>query len=83
MEIRKVVQAYQLDKSGECPTLSQLKKEGYLDRAGTSTDPWGGNYTIKCDDNEIFVSSAGKDKKRGTDDDIQVPSSAADNDGEE
>lgn len=81
LEIRKVVQAYQLDKPGECPTPGQLKKEGYLDRAGTSNDPWGGAYTIKCDDNEIYVSSAGKDKKRGTPDDIQVP--AAGNDEEE
>jgi general secretion pathway protein G len=77
LEIRKVVQAYQLDKGSECPTMGQLKKEGYLDRAGSSSDPWGGSYTIKCDDNEIWVASAGKDKKRGTEDDIQVPAGGA------
>jgi general secretion pathway protein G len=78
LEIRKVVQAYQLDKGNECPTPGQLKKEGYLDRAGTSNDPWGSPYAIKCEENEIYVSSAGKDKKRGTQDDIQVPAAGQD-----
>jgi general secretion pathway protein G len=72
-EIRRMVQTFQIDKGGECPTLSQLRKEGLMDKAGTSADPWGSPYQIRCEDNEIWVLSLGKDKKKGTPDDIEVP----------
>jgi general secretion pathway protein G len=78
IEIRRMVQAYQLDKGGECPSVSQLKKEGLMDKAGSSQDPWGNQYQIRCDDNEIYVSSPGGDKKKGTPDDIEVPGPSED-----
>ena len=83
LEIRKVVQLWQTDNGSDCPSLSQLKKDGYLDRAGTSEDPWGEAFKIKCEGDEIFVSSTGPDAKRATEDDITVPSEGADSADEE
>ncbi len=76
LEIRKVVQLWQTDNGSDCPSLSQLRKDGYLDKAGTTEDPWGKAFKIKCTDAEIYVTSTGPDQKRSTDDDIQVPSDA-------
>lgn len=78
LEIRKMVQLWQTENGTDCPSLSQLKKDGYLDRAGASDDPWGEPFEINCSDNEIYVSSPGADKKGGTPDDIQVPKSGSD-----
>jgi general secretion pathway protein G len=72
-EIRRMVQTYQIDKGSDCPSVSQLRKEGLMDKAGTSADPWGSPYQIRCEDNEIYVLSLGKDKKKGTPDDLEVP----------
>jgi general secretion pathway protein G len=72
-EVRRMVQTYQIDKGGDCPSLAQLRKEGLMDKAGTTADPWGSPYQIRCDDNEIYVLSLGKDKKKGTPDDIEIP----------
>lgn len=76
LEIRKVVQLWQTDNGSDCPSLSQLKRDGYLDRAGSSDDPWGRPFTIRCESNEVYVSSPGPDQKRSTEDDIVVPSAA-------
>jgi hypothetical protein len=38
-------------------------------------DPWGAPYTIACDDDgeDVYVRSAGPDRRRGTADDVAVP----------
>lgn len=83
-EIRKIVQLYQTENgSGDCPSLSALKKGGYLDRASTSEDPWGKKFKVKCDDDETYVTSGGPDGKVGTKDDITVPSGSSGDDEEE
>lgn len=83
LEIRKVVELWQMDNGGECPSLSQLKKGKFIDKAGTTDDPWGKSYKIKCTDGEVYVSSSGPDGKNGTDDDITVPAeSGSDGDDE-
>lgn len=79
-EIRKAVQLWQIENGGECPSVSQLKKDGVLDRAGASDDPWGKPFQVKCSDGEVYVASNGPDMKRGTEDDIEVPGPAKDED---
>jgi general secretion pathway protein G len=76
LAIRKAVQVWQTDNGSDCPTVSQMKKDGVLDRAGASEDPWGKAFKISCVDNEIYVASSGPDQKSGTQDDITVPSEA-------
>jgi hypothetical protein len=56
-----------------CPTISQLIQDKQLDKAQDTNDPWGGDYSITCTDDDIVVSSAGADKQQGSEDDISVP----------
>jgi general secretion pathway protein G len=57
----------------DCPTVDQLKSEGLLEKSFSSKDPWGNAFKLACDVDEITCSTAGPDRKEGTDDDIRVP----------
>ncbi|HXX67781.1 MAG TPA: prepilin-type N-terminal cleavage/methylation domain-containing protein [Polyangiaceae bacterium] len=57
----------------DCPSIEQLKAEKDLDTGFNLKDPWGSPYKLSCDSDEITCSSAGPDRKEGTDDDIIVP----------
>jgi general secretion pathway protein G len=59
-----------------CPTVQQLVQEKQLDSATTTEDPWQQPYVLQCVDDEVIVTSAGPDKKKGTADDIKVPKGA-------
>jgi general secretion pathway protein G len=59
--------------SSECPTIARLRQDRILDRSSRARDPWGSAFAIRCDDDEIVVTSPGKDRKEGTDDDITEP----------
>ncbi len=74
--IRNVATQAMALKGGECPSVQSLIADKELDSAGDTKDPWGGPYTIKCDADDVSVSSAGPDKKEGTPDDILVGASA-------
>ncbi|MEN9579886.1 MAG: hypothetical protein RJA70_2895 [Pseudomonadota bacterium] len=72
-QIRSIVQIWQTENGAECPSLSQLKKDGFMDKGGNTDDPWNTPFSLKCTGEDIVVSSSGPDKKRGTQDDIVVP----------
>jgi general secretion pathway protein G len=57
----------------DCPTVEQLKKEKFLDTGFNLKDPWNSLYKLGCDADEITCTSAGPDRKEGTEDDIHVP----------
>jgi general secretion pathway protein G len=57
----------------ECPTVEALKKEKFLDTGFTPKDAWGNPYKIACDTDDIVCTTAGPDRKEGTEDDIIVP----------
>ena len=57
----------------DCPTVEQLKKEKFLDTGFNLKDPWNTSYKLACDADEITCTSAGPDRKEGTEDDIHVP----------
>ena len=57
----------------DCPTVDQLKKEKFLDTGFLPKDSWGNLYKVSCDVDEITCSTAGPDRKEGTEDDIIVP----------
>ncbi len=48
-----------------CPDIEDL--DGYVDNA---VDPWGNEYAIECDGNDVTVYSAGPDGQFDTEDDI-------------
>jgi general secretion pathway protein G len=74
--IRGAAQNWQMTNEG-CPTISQLIQDKQLDKAQDTNDPWGGDYTIVCTDDDIVVTSDGADKKKGSTDDISVPKGAS------
>jgi general secretion pathway protein G len=57
----------------DCPTVEQLKTEKDLDTGFSLKDPWGSPYKVACESDEITCTSAGPDRKEGTDDDIRRP----------
>ncbi|MSP24103.1 MAG: type II secretion system protein [Myxococcales bacterium] len=76
--IRQVATQYlALKSTGGCPTVDTLITEKELDAAGDTKDPWGGKYTISCEDDDVTVSSPGPDKKDGTADDIVAGTKSA------
>lgn len=76
--IRAAIQNWQAaTNETTCPTISQLVQEKHLDPGTSTKDPWGQDFTLNCTEDEVFVTSLGPDKKKGTKDDIQIPKSAA------
>ncbi len=82
IKLRQVVSLWRTDTPNECPSVNQLKKDKLLDKVG-GDDPWGKPYKIKCTDGEVYVESGGPDGKRGTSDDIVVPSESDEAEDEE
>jgi general secretion pathway protein G len=62
-----------VNPGADCATVEQLKAEKDLDSAFNLKDPWGNPFKVSCDADEITCTSAGPDKKEGTEDDIHVP----------
>ena len=57
----------------ECPTIDQLRKEKFLGSDFSLKDPWNNPIKLACDADDVTCSTAGPDRKEGTDDDIHVP----------
>lgn len=57
----------------DCPTIEQLKQEKLLGSDFNVKDPWNNPLKLTCDSDEITCTTAGPDRKEGTDDDIRVP----------
>ena len=73
-EVAGAVQQYMIDNSHECPaTLDELVNQKYMKKSNLK-DPWGKTFAMKCpgeqDADGVDVSSAGPDKREGTEDDI-------------
>jgi hypothetical protein len=47
-----------------------------VDRQSSPRDPWGSEYAIECEEDDVTVKSRGPDRAAGTPDDIVVPSDA-------
>ncbi|HZU84023.1 MAG TPA: hypothetical protein VE987_13940 [Polyangiaceae bacterium] len=58
---------------GGCPTIAQLKADGTLGSDFTARDAWDGDYALTCTAGEITASSAGPDRRWGTNDDLVIP----------
>jgi general secretion pathway protein G len=57
----------------DCPTVEALKHEKFLDTGFLAKDAWGNPYKVSCDSDDIVCTTAGPDRKEGTEDDIIVP----------
>jgi general secretion pathway protein G len=73
-EIRNAVVRWRATRGGDqCPTVSQLVSDKEIDTASKIDDPWGSQFKIVCGEDEVTVSSPGRDKKEGSADDLSVP----------
>ncbi|MEO8905303.1 MAG: hypothetical protein ABI488_22590 [Polyangiaceae bacterium] len=72
-QIQLAAQNFHSQHSEGCPTLSSLEEEHFLDRAARKDDAWGSRFRVRCEGDQISVSSAGADGKPNTSDDIRVP----------
>src|SRR5580693_7806826 len=59
--------------SEDCPTVDQLRQEKFLDTGFSVKDAWGNPFKLACETDEIVCTTAGPDRKEGTEDDIRVP----------
>ena len=59
-------------KAERCPTIEELFLAHALTSKNAIDDPWGGRYHVECDDAEVVVSSAGRDRIWGTEDDERL-----------
>ena len=59
--------------SEDCPTVEQLRHEKLLDTGFSVKDSWGNPFKLSCETDEIVCTTAGPDRKEGTEDDIRVP----------
>jgi general secretion pathway protein G len=71
--LKKMVELWVMDSPGECPTVGVMKRDKLLAKE-SGKDPWGKTYKISCEGTDIHVTSVGPDGKKGTEDDITVPS---------
>ena len=71
--IQTAAKSYRAQHAEGCPTLSLLQEERFLGRNTRGDDAWGDRFRVRCEDDEISVSSAGPDGQRGTADDVRVP----------
>lgn len=71
LAIRSAVELYLMgDPSADCPSVQDLVDEHILNSATRTEDPWGNEFQIECDGDEISVASNGADGEQGTEDDI-------------
>ena len=69
--IKTAAQSYMhLDSAGGCPTIKDLVDGKQIDGKKTD-DPWGTQFKIGCEGDEITVTSSGADRKDGTPDDVK------------
>jgi general secretion pathway protein G len=76
--LRLLVGTWRMNHFGEeCPTFTRLRTDKVADRGSGAKDPWGSDFIIRCDDDDVTVTSPGPDRKLGTADDIVAPPEAA------
>jgi len=65
-DVSSAAELYMVD-TAECPSMDDLKAE----LKGDPEDAWGQEFKVECpNEDEAVVSSAGRDKNFGTDDDL-------------
>jgi general secretion pathway protein G len=78
LTLRQVAETWRsVHASDQCPTPQMLLQDKSIDQASKITDAWDDPFKITCEDDETTVTSAGPDKKDGTQDDIRVPEAIA------
>ncbi len=70
--IRQVVTLFMVQNNNRCPSsVAELTERRLLDASARTADAWGTEFSIRCQDEEPIVISAGRDRRFGTDDDLR------------
>jgi hypothetical protein len=69
-QVRHTVCLRALTRPRPCPTMDDLMRDRWIDRASSVADPWGRPWRISCQADDVIVSSDGPDGIEGTRDDI-------------
>jgi general secretion pathway protein G len=75
--LRRAVQSWRTARGAGCPTLSQLREDGYLKFEQRTDDPWGEHFRVRCVDDVVTILSAGPDGRFDSADDVSVSGSPA------
>jgi general secretion pathway protein G len=80
-QVREAAKIYrEIDMAGEgpvCPSVPELVAAHKLDQKRVN-DPWGSQYHVGCEEEEIHGVSAGSDRKIHTADDVREDVTPAD-----
>lgn len=68
--IRQAIDSYRIDDPNSCPQMKDLIDDKKIDPKKTD-DPWGKQYKVLCDEDDIHVISFGPDGQEGGKDDIR------------
>jgi general secretion pathway protein G len=71
-QIATAASSFRAEHAEGCPTLSQLEEAGFLSRDTRADDAWGDRFRVRCEDDQIVVTSAGPDGVSNNADDIRV-----------
>ncbi|WP_394827975.1 hypothetical protein [Pendulispora albinea] len=72
-QLRRVAQLFRASNPTACPSMLDLQCERQFEPSTHIVDEWKNPFRIECVGDEIFVRSAGPDRKWDTADDIRVP----------
>ncbi len=71
-QIADAASTFHAEHADGCPTISQLKESGFLSESTREDDAWGNRFRIRCEEDQISVSSAGRDQRANTADDVHA-----------
>jgi general secretion pathway protein G len=72
--LRHAVHDWQrVENRSDCPSVAELVQLRHLDPGQSARDSWNREFRIYCEQEDVVVSSAGRDGRFGTSDDIVVP----------
>jgi hypothetical protein len=71
-QIAQAAASFRDEHGTGCPTISQLEEEGFLSHETRADDAWGNRFRIRCDSDQIAVTSAGPDGIANNADDVRV-----------
>ena len=60
-----------MSESDDCPSVDQLVSSKTLKQTASTTDAWGNEFSIECNEDGAVVRSAGPDGQMNTEDAIQ------------
>jgi hypothetical protein len=72
-QIQAAAESFRAQHNDGCPTLTELAEERFLAQDARQDDAWGNRFHVRCEDDQLVVTSAGPDGVPNNADDLRVP----------